>query len=358
MRGTKIIHRADQIHPVLQGPRAACQGPAAAGQRCQAFPEGRVEPFDVGGVDHSVPVRATPKRLDPCWGTLHDAPLDIDNPLLRIALDDLRDADVAPGTQPGTSLGPRTLWRTKCLPNRSDVGDEPIGTAQQGAVDRTAAHPLDELTDQWHVAMFTDPAREPQACLDHHRQRHPYDTPLGLDADLIGLDVPKVPGLLDQLLLHGLALAAGTSLPRRDRPLVIPKGDDDCLQWAAVRQKRQHERHGLGGRPQAVERRPFRRGEGFAALRADESFVLARMDANVAMASLASGRTRRIRQNIVVGSMLVLRVALGNVPRGVWLDPRLLYKFTTPRFSGELPRFLDYLFNEEMPIPVEFHVTI
>src|SRR5207248_9664704 len=105
---------------VLQGHRAACQGPAAAGQRCQALTKGRVEPLDVGGVDHPVPVRATPKRLDPCWGALHDAPLDIDDPPLRIALDDLRDADVAPGTQPGTSLGPRMLRLTKCLPNRSD----------------------------------------------------------------------------------------------------------------------------------------------------------------------------------------------------------------------------------------------
>ena len=125
--------------------------------------------------------------------------------------------------------------------------------------------------------------------------RHPDDATLGLDADLIGLDVPEIPGLLDQMLLHGLALVASTCLPRCDRPLVKPKGHDDRLQRAAVRQERQHERHGLGWRPQAVERRPFRRGEGLAALRADEAFVLARMDANIALAALASGRTRRIR---------------------------------------------------------------
>src|SRR6516225_9485566 len=35
--------------------------------------------------------------------------------------------------------------------------------------------------------------------------------------------------------------------------------------------------------------------------------------------------------------MLVLQVALGNVPRGVWLDPRLLYNCTVPRFGVELP---------------------
>ena len=45
----------------------------------------------------------------------------------------------------------------------------------------------------------------------------------------------------------------------------------------------------------------------------------------------------RLGQNVVVGSILVLRVALGNVPRGVWLDPRLHYKCTSPRLSVELP---------------------
>src|SRR5215471_9822791 len=35
--------------------------------------------------------------------------------------------------------------------------------------------------------------------------------------------------------------------------------------------------------------------------------------------------------------MLVLQVALGNVPRGVCLDPRLHYKRSSPRLSAELP---------------------
>src|SRR5436190_8330781 len=45
-------------------------------------------------------------------------------------------------------------------------------------------------------------------------------------------------------------------------------------------------------------------------------------------------------QNVVVGSMLVLQVALGNVPRGVCLDPRLHYKCTSPRLPAELPEFV------------------
>ena len=70
----------------------------------------------------------------------------------------------------------------------------------------------------------------------------------------------------------------------------------------------------------------WRRGAGLAALRADEAFVLARMDAKIALTSLASGRTRRMRAACCGGAMLVLRGALGNVPRGGCLDPRLFCK--------------------------------
>ena len=50
-------------------------------------------------------------------------------------------------------------------------------------------------------------------------------------------------------------------------------------------------------------------------------------------------------QNVVVGSMLVLRVALGNVPRGVCLDPHFHCKRTIPRLSVELPYVKNYTPN-------------
>jgi hypothetical protein len=34
---------------------------------------------------------------------------------------------------------------------------------------------------------------------------------------------------------------------------------------------------------------------------------------------------------------VLLLAMLGNMRRGVWLDPRLRYKLTSPRYSGELP---------------------
>ena len=50
-------------------------------------------------------------------------------------------------------------------------------------------------------------------------------------------------------------------------------------------------------------------------------------------------------QNVVVGSMLVLRGALGNVPRGVCLKPHFVYKSIFPRLSAELLAWHNYLEN-------------
>src|SRR5436309_15390478 len=45
----------------------------------------------------------------------------------------------------------------------------------------------------------------------------------------------------------------------------------------------------------------------------------------------------RLGQNTVVGSMTVLLVVLGSMPRGVCLDPRFLYKYASPQLNAELP---------------------
>jgi hypothetical protein len=45
-----------------------------------------------------------------------------------------------------------------------------------------------------------------------------------------------------------------------------------------------------------------------------------------------------VGQNVVVGSMCIFRVAVGNVPRGGGLDLRLSDQDTSPRSRGELPQ--------------------
>jgi len=73
------------------------------------------------------------------------------------------------------------------------------------------------------VAPLADLAAQPQARLDHHGQRHPDNATLFLDADLIGLHLPQVTWVLDQMLMHPLALPAQAGPPIHDGAFVEPK---------------------------------------------------------------------------------------------------------------------------------------
>ena len=97
------------------------------------------------------------------------------------------------------------------------------------------------------------------------------------------------------MLLDNLPLSPGAGPPRGNGPLVKPKGDNDRLQGTAVRQEREHESDGFGWRPQAVECRAFCGTERLVTRRAEKALVLARVDANVALAGLASGGACQIR---------------------------------------------------------------
>jgi hypothetical protein len=131
MRRAKVIDRAHQEHPLVQRQGLACQGPATACQWRKAFPKRRVEPLNVRRVDHAVPLRPTLERLHTCRRAGDKAPFGRDHSPSLIALDDLRDANVAPRTQPGPSTRTRAHGITKGLPNGPDVGHQAIGTDQQ-----------------------------------------------------------------------------------------------------------------------------------------------------------------------------------------------------------------------------------
>jgi hypothetical protein len=57
-----------------------------------------------------------------------------------------------------------------------------------------------------------------------------------------------------------------------------------------MREPRHHDHHQLRCGTQPVEDSTLRRGEGFVALLADKPLLLARMDADLPLVSLASGR--------------------------------------------------------------------
>src|SRR5713101_7971903 len=64
MRRAEVIDGADQVHPLLQGQRAARQRPASACQRRQALTERRIQPLDIRRVDDPITLRAPPEGLE------------------------------------------------------------------------------------------------------------------------------------------------------------------------------------------------------------------------------------------------------------------------------------------------------
>src|SRR6266403_2275154 len=210
MRGAEVVDGAHQIQTMLQRHCPARQRPTPPCQCCEPLAKGGIEPFDVGGVDDTVALRATPERLDARGRTRNNAPLNGDDALLLIAFHDLCDQDMPPRSQPGTPMGSRPRRVAKRLANRSDRGTQPIGTEQEWTRQRASTHPRDETTNARQVTVGAHGASEPQAGIDHQRQGHPHDAPVGLDTDLVGWYLPEVTWSLDQMLLDRLTLDAST----------------------------------------------------------------------------------------------------------------------------------------------------
>src|SRR5712691_7495921 len=313
----EIIDRSDQIHPMLQCQRATRQRAPSACQRGQTRTEGRVQSFDVGRIDDAVALRTPPERLNACRCAIDNAAFGLDHPSSLVALDDLRDQDMAPRTQPGPSALPRVHGLAKGLPYGPNIRHQAIGTDQQGTTGRAALHPLDQPSDQGHVTLLTDLAAQPQARLDHHGERHPHDAALLLDADLIGLYLSSVAGLFDQALLHGLPLAPRAGPPRGDGAFIASKRRHNGLHGTAMGGQGHDEGHGLCRGAQPIEGRAFGGAERLVTRVTDEPLLLLRMDTDIALAGLASGRAREIRAEYRGGvhDDSPLLVVLGSMPR-------------------------------------------
>ncbi len=102
VRRAKGVDCSNQIHPVLQRAALAGQRPTAACQRGEAFAEGGVEPFNVGGVEHAgAALRAAAHLFDLRRRARQNAALDADHLPLHVVLDDLRKIAVVPEAQGG-----------------------------------------------------------------------------------------------------------------------------------------------------------------------------------------------------------------------------------------------------------------
>ena len=108
-----------------------CHRPARTRERREAFPERRVQPLDVGRIDHPVPLRPASKRLHACRRAIDKAAVGRDHPPPLVALDHLGDQDLAPRTQPRPSALPRVYGIAKGFPNGPNVGHQTIRADQK-----------------------------------------------------------------------------------------------------------------------------------------------------------------------------------------------------------------------------------
>ena len=90
-----------------------------------------------------------------------------------------------------------------------------------------SAAPTGAAANQGQVALLADFPTKPQPGPHHHGHGHPDDTALFLDTQLVGLDLSQVTGLLDQRLVHSLALPTQAGPPLRDGALVKPPRHHD-----------------------------------------------------------------------------------------------------------------------------------
>src|SRR5262245_56704660 len=90
--------------------------------------------------------------------------------------------------------------------------------------------------------------------------------------------------------MHRLTLTARASPPRRDGALVKPKRRHNRLHGTPMGEQGHDEHHGLGRGAQPIEDRAFCSAEGLLTRVTDEPLLFPRMDTDIALASLASGR--------------------------------------------------------------------
>src|SRR4029453_12741398 len=166
MRRAEVINRPDKIHAMLQCQGVTRQRTPSACQRGQPLTKRGVQPLDVRGIDHALPLRPASEGLDACRHPIDNPAFGLDYPPSLVALDDLGDQNIAPPTQPGPSALPCVYGLAKGLPYGPEVCTQTTGTDKQGAGGCAPFPPPDQPPDQGHVTLLADLAGQPQACLD------------------------------------------------------------------------------------------------------------------------------------------------------------------------------------------------
>ena len=104
MISTEVVNRSNQIHPDSQRGGLSQETPPAAHQTGQPRPEGGIESFDVGRINHAAALRSSQQVVDLGLRALPDAAEDTHDMPLGILFDDLCNHNPIPQAQARPSL--------------------------------------------------------------------------------------------------------------------------------------------------------------------------------------------------------------------------------------------------------------
>jgi len=290
----EVVHRAHQIHRVMQGGGLAGQRSAPTDQGCDMGAKGGIQALDVSGIDQPTALGGVQQGFDLHLGTLYDATRHSHYMVVRILLDHLGYVDAVPRSQWRTSSLPSVDRFSEHVPDGAYICCTPIDTEQQRTTQSAMANLLHQSDDQLHIASCAEHTPQPQACLHLDRHGHPQNAALGLGPDLVRLHLPQVTRLLYPELVHPLAVPPRLGLPTQHRALIQAKGRDNGLQGTTVSQQGHDKDHHLLGGAQPIERSALGYSECLATHGALAAPFLPAMDADVSLADLSPCGTRRI----------------------------------------------------------------
>ena len=290
----EVVHRAYQIHRVVQGGCLAGQRPASTNQRCDMRPKGRIQALDVSGIDQPTALGRAQQGFDVRLGSLYDATRHSHHVLVRILLDHLGNVNAVPRSQWRMSSLPIADGFSEHVPDSAYVCCTSIDAEQQRTTQSTMANPLDQSDDQLHIPGCAEHTPQPQACLHLDRHGHPENAALDLGPNLVCLHLPQVTRLLYQELVHTLAVLPRPCLPTQHRTLIQAKGRDNGLQVTTVSQQSHDNDHQVFGGPQPIEHGALGYSECLATHVALATPFLQAMDADVSLADLSTCGTSGI----------------------------------------------------------------
>ena len=241
MQMTEVIDHPRPKHPRLQQGDVAGQRATATSQGRQPGPQRRVQPLHIRRIDHAQQdLRRGHDLLGRRPAAVGYPPRDFRDDFAGAVLDHLHDVQIRPHNQAGAARTPGAGRIAKDLQDSGWIVRQTIHRKQDGLpLPGSGADLLHNGRQQGGIPLGTDRAPHKQAREHAQGGRDPDWPVLGLDIQLIGLDLAEIyRARIDDRLLDGADVGAGLLLPVGDRAFIEIEGGNRRPARASQRRAR------------------------------------------------------------------------------------------------------------------------